>query len=96
MEQKTVKETCQVCINQIWESVYSLSWDGTDIKVACRQLAHQEQDMLSLSSTARTGTVHTLETILFTKVVLRIGNCYGNFIENFQERDKSAQTVFLL
>ena len=39
----------EVCINQVWGTVCSLSWDSTEIKVACRQLGYQELGMLSLS-----------------------------------------------
>ena len=39
----------EVCVNQVWGTVCSLSWGSTDTKVACRQLGHQEIGMLSLS-----------------------------------------------
>ena len=39
----------EVCINQVWGTACSLSWDSTEIKVACRQLGYQETGMLSLS-----------------------------------------------
>ena len=39
----------EVCINQVWGTVCSRSWDSTDTKVACRQLGYQELGMLSPS-----------------------------------------------
>ena len=32
----------EVCINQQWGSVCSISWGSTDTTVACRQLGYQE------------------------------------------------------
>ena len=36
------KGRLEVCINQVWGTVCSRSWDSVDTKVACRQLGHQE------------------------------------------------------
>lgn len=32
----------EVCVNQMWGTVCSTSWDSTDSKVACVQLGHQK------------------------------------------------------
>ena len=32
----------EVCINQVWGTACSVSWDSFEIKVACRQLGYQE------------------------------------------------------
>ena len=36
----------EVCINEVWGTVCSRSWDSTDTKVACRQLGHYDRGLL--------------------------------------------------
>ena len=32
----------EVCVNQLWGTVCSRSWDNKETRVACKQLGHQE------------------------------------------------------
>ena len=32
----------EVCVNQLWGTVCSRSWDNKGTRVACKQLGHQE------------------------------------------------------